>query len=274
MFMTDNELLDQAADLVRAGRCGDALVALRDPLSRQPVTWQALYLAGQSHLGLNDAALAVNSLREAAAAAPRVAPVFLALGIALQKQGEFNESKNALARAIEIDGDYALAFNSLAMTQKLAGELEKALHNYDAGCKALARRIVKGMRNHRDSPIVKHRDTRRTIWLEHALYGALYMVASDDHLGGVSWLTAEQAVDEERTEAHGGLYWKDVIDGNGQTFRLFLPNYLNTFRTVLRLEPVYANLIGNRSTILRLMGREEEANDHLAEAQEFMTGTG
>lgn len=272
--MTDDELLDQAANLVRAGRCEEALRVLAVPLSRKEVNWQALYLAGQSHRDLNDLAPAVDLLKKAAAAAPTVAPVFLALGIAFQLRGQFKESKEALARAIELDGDYALAFNSLAMTQKLTGELEKALHNYDAGCKALARRIAKGMRNDRESPIVKYRDTRGTIWVEHAMYGALHLVASDEHLAGIAWLTGEQAADEERTEAHGGLYWKDGSDGNGGTVRLFLPNYLNTFRSILKLEPAYANLIGNRSTVLRLMKRDAEADDHLAEAQEFMTGTG
>ena len=241
-------------------------------MSREPVDWQSLYLAGESHRCLNDFVRAVEFLKRAAAAAPTVAPVFLALGIALQLAEQFSEAKEALAHAIEIDGDYALAFNSLAMTQKLGNELEKALHNYDAGCKALARRIVKSMRNHRDSPILKHRDTCGTIWLEHALYGALYLVSNEQHLAGVAWLTGEQAAAEERTESHGGLYWEDVTDGDGASVRLFLPNYLNTFRSSLRLEPTYANLVGNRSTVLRLLDRDVEANDHLAEAQEFMPG--
>lgn len=52
--------------------------------------------------------------------------------------------------------------------------------------------------------------------------------------------------------------------------RLFLPNYLNTFRETLRLEPAYTNLIGNRATVLLAMNRDVEADDHLAEAEEFM----
>src|SRR5438309_2877381 len=58
-------------------------------------------------------------------------------------------------RAIEIDSDYELAYNSLALTQRTSGELDKALYNYDAGAKALARRIVKAMRNSRSNPILK-----------------------------------------------------------------------------------------------------------------------
>src|SRR5947207_3125506 len=61
----------------------------------------------------------------------------------------------AFRRAIEIDSDYELAYNSLALTQRTSGELDKALYNYDAGAKALARRIVKAMRNSRSNPILK-----------------------------------------------------------------------------------------------------------------------
>ena len=51
---------------------------------------------------------------------------------------------------------------------------------------------------------------------------------------------------------------------------LLWPNYFNTFCARLRADPLYANLVGNRSTVLRLMGNIEQADQHLKEAEDFM----
>jgi tetratricopeptide (TPR) repeat protein len=69
----------------------------------------------------------------------------LALAIARQLNAEYPAAIDALRLALEIDPDYANAYNTLAMTQKLMGAYEKALHNYDAGAKALARAIVRSL---------------------------------------------------------------------------------------------------------------------------------
>ena len=212
-------------------------------------------------------------LSRAADAAPRKASVFLALGIALQLGDRWQEARVALARAIEIDADYALAYNSLALTQKLDGELEKAAHNYDAGCKALACGIVKSFRNERQSPIRKYSETRGELWTDNAMYAALHLVANDEGLEGVAWLTGEQAENEERTETRGGLYWEDVVEKKDAKVRRFLLNYFNTFRERLKEDAVYSNLLGNRATVLDLLGREEEARQHRNEAVEFLPVT-
>ena len=46
-------------------------------------------------------------------------------------------------------------------------------------------------------------------------------------------------------------------------------NYFNTFREALRGNPLYANLIGNRGTVLEMLGPGEEALEHFSEAEEF-----
>ena len=86
----------------------------------------------------------------------------------------------------------------------------------------------------------------------------------------MAWPTGEQALEEERTEKHGGLYWIDVANDKKETVRLFLPNYFNTFRESLRKDSAYANLTGNRGTVLELLGRHEEARQHFDEATEFL----
>jgi predicted RNA polymerase sigma factor len=52
--------------------------------------------------------------------------------------------------------------------------------------------------------------------------------------------------------------------------RLFLPNYLDTFRELLKRDAAYSNLIGNRGTVLELLGRGDEARRHIDEASEFL----
>ena len=255
---------------MRVRRYGDAFDLLQPATATLPPNWNALYLAGQCRRFLEDFDGAVDLLQRAANAAPSAAVVYLALGIALQLRGSLEEACGALGRAIEIDADYALAFNSLAMTQQLKGDLDQAAHNYDAGCQALARRIMKGMRNDRQNRIVKHRDTRGSLWIDYATYAASAQVAADSTIQGIARLTAELAAEEERTEMRGGLYWEDITDKDGHAVRRFLPNYVNTFREWLKQDSTYSNLIGNRSTVLDLLGRESEARLHRDEADEFM----
>jgi hypothetical protein len=50
------------------------------------------------------------------------------------------------------------------------------------------------------------------------------------------------------------------------------PNYFNTFCARLRADSFYATLIGNRSTVFRLMGNVEEADKHQQEAEDFGPG--
>jgi tetratricopeptide (TPR) repeat protein len=263
------DLVERASELIRRQRFADGLALLRQAIEQDPSQWSAWYMAGQCCRFLGDIDGAIEYLARAAVLGADQAPVFLALGIALQLQARLDDSVEALRRAIEIDPNYDLAYNSLALTQRKMGALDKALHNYDAGAKAIARRIVNAMQNSTATSILKHRDTTGTLWVEHATYGAIYLVARAEGVHGIAWPTGEQADNEERTETHAGLYWIDAPNDQMGTVRLFLPNYFNTFRESLRRDNSYANLTGNRGTVLELLGRHSEARQHIAEANEF-----
>ena len=265
-----HDRIDQAIAFMDAQKFGEALPLLLASAQEDPSQWNAWYMAGQCCRFLNDFDGAIEHLRRAADLATDQPAVFLALGIAYQQQGKWSEAITALRRAIEIDPDFELAFNSLALTQKMSGELELALKNYDAGIKVLTRRIVKAMRNDRATPILKHRDTKGTLWVEHAGYGALFLSSTADGVGAMAWLTGDEAVEEERTEKHGGLYWVDAPNEKQEIVRLFLPNYFNTYRESLRLDPAYANLTGNQGTVLEMLGRHDEAEQFFQEANEFL----
>lgn len=267
-------VLNSAAALIRRGAYREAKELLRNSSGKDSTNWNRLYLIGQCHRFLDDYGRAVEFLKLAANAAPTEAPVFLALGIAQQLNGELNDARLTLFHAIELDPDYALAFNSLALTQKHMGELDKALYNYHAGCMALARTIVKGLVNDRQGAILKHRDTRGELWIEHAMYGAAFLSATEDGISGMVTPDAAFAMAEEAGETNGGLYWTDLTEKDGKVVRLFLPNYFNTFREALKRDVTYSNLVGERGTVLALLNRETEAQAHFDEAQEFLPSAG
>jgi len=262
-------VIDRAIQLMERRRFGDALPLLRLAIRENPSAWNLWYMAGQCSRFLNDIDGAVEHLTRAAELKADEASVFLALGIALQLRTQWDDAIEALRRAIEIDSEFELAYNSLALTYKKCREHTKALHTYDAGLNALARHIVNAMRNSRRSPILKYRDTAGHLWVEQAIYAATYL-ASSAGIQNAAWPTGEQASAEERTEAHAGLYWVDMLNDKHETVRLFLPNYFNTFRETLRRDASYSNLIGNRGTILELLGRHDEATQYYDEATEFL----
>jgi tetratricopeptide (TPR) repeat protein len=201
--MGDNGAVDerreQAQEFMRVGRFNEALPLLLDVSRARPDDSNTLYLIGQCYRLSGDLAQAIHYLALSVEVKGDDAQVFLALGIALQLSSQLEKAISALAEAIRLEPNYALAYNSLALTQKAMGDLEKALHNYDAGAKALTRTILGEMRNDLNNPIISHRDTRGSVWVEYASFGALYLASMDREVGSIAWLTGEQAIEEERT---------------------------------------------------------------------------
>jgi tetratricopeptide (TPR) repeat protein len=235
------------------------------------MNWNAWYLAGQCYRFLNNSESAIEHLSRAAAITSDHPQVLLALGIAFQLSERWEDAIQAFRLAIEMDADYAEAYNSLAFTQKKCGDFDSALHNYDAGAKALTRRMVKGMKNGRASLIIKHRDTVGTLWIDYVFRAGLYLACTVDGISKLAFPTGEMAIDEERTERHAGLYWIDTKQKTNSTMRLLLPNYFNYCREQLKTGKEYSLLIGNRGRVLELLGRREEADQHFAEANEFLS---
>jgi tetratricopeptide (TPR) repeat protein len=254
---------------LRHGNWAEALTRF-DALCREsPTKWYPWYGTGQALRFLNRFEEAEERLRQAAHLAEFEPAVWLALGIARQLQGKLDAAKQALGRALTIDPDMAPAYNSLALTQKIGGELDKALHNYDAGTKAIARAFVKRMTNDRSNQIVAFRPTTGHIWAKCASFGALYHASMPEHPADtLAWPTGESAEEEERTHRHGGLMYIDHQTDKG-IVRLFLPNYFNTFCASLVGNSTYYNLLANASEVFALKGERELADDYRSEAIEF-----
>jgi tetratricopeptide (TPR) repeat protein len=259
---------DRALSLVQGVDLEGALPLLLTLLPDNRDDGNLHHVTGQCLRALDRVSEAVPLLRRATEIDPELPPYWLALGIALQLMEDLGGAVEALKAALEIDPHYVLAINSLALTQKKMGQLDRALETYDAGATALAHEIVKGLTNSRSSRIYKHTDMRAHLWLNYSMSAAITLSAQEG-FGRVAWPTGEQAMEEERTEEHGGLYWTSFKGEDDESVRLYLPNYFNTMREALRANPLYANLIGNRGTVLEMLGRAEDAMEHFSEAEEF-----
>jgi tetratricopeptide (TPR) repeat protein len=258
-------------DYLRRGDYSKAHGCFLAATRETPGDWYVWYGMGQSARFLERHEEACHCLARAARLKPGDPPILLALGIAQQLSGEFDEAIAALAAAIDADADYALAYNSLALTQKKKGELDKALHNYDAGTKALARTFVKTMVNSPHNRILKFEEVPGELWTGCAVFAALYHAAVIGKVERVAWMTGEQAMEEERINAHQGLLFVDERAAS-ETIRLFLPNFSNTFREFLKADTLYANLIGNQGTVLELLNRPSDSRRYFREAEWFAAG--
>jgi tetratricopeptide (TPR) repeat protein len=246
----------------------EALDLARQAVREFPCSWHAFYAFGQCLRFSGDVPGAIEALARANQLRPREPGTLLALGIARQLNGEHHLAISAFREAVEIDPDFVLAINSLAMTQKLMGEYEKADHNYCVALKALARAIVKRWHN---SP-GNHRvgNPQFSLWAEHAMFAALWLAAHES-MEGIACSTPEMALRDAETGYLQGWYWSDIKDHEGKNFPLYYPNFFNSFHDELRKSGIYKVLVGNRSTVLSLLGRAEEAEVHLQEAIEFST---
>lgn len=68
---------------------------------------------------------------------PGEAPVLLALGIAHQLSGQFEQAVGALKQAIVCDENFIEAYNSLGLTYRKMGRLREALESYEEGTERL-----------------------------------------------------------------------------------------------------------------------------------------
>ena len=263
------DILKQTRVLIEAGDFVSAQRLVDRALDDDPNDWNAHYLGGQCCRFLGDFDAAERYLSKASQLNPHETSIFIALGIALQQNRKYDEAVAALRRSIELDGSNDNAYNSLGLTYKRMGKMELSLNAFDAGLKALSRKVAEGMHNDPKNPILKHAATRGTYWAEYAMFGALYLSAKDDYVKEIAWPTGEAAEREEATERHKGLYWEDIRQPSARLTRVFLPNYFNTFRERLKSDTRYSNLLGNMSTVLRTIGKPEDAQKHENEAREF-----
>ena len=259
----------EVVQLIREEAYPEALSILVKLIDADPDDWSNNYLMGQCYRSMGNIDEAVTYLDKAAIIKPEDSPTWMALGIAHQQDQNWKAAIGSLKMALEIDPDFVLAYNSLAYTQLEMGEVENAVHNYDAGLKALARQVVSTFENARNNPILAFEPTETELWIEYAMYAALFISAANEDLDSIAWPNGEMAEREERTHEHEGLFWDDRKSANGDQMRLFLPNYFETFKAALMDDQSYSTLIWNRGDALKNFGNLEDAAVHFKEAEDF-----
>jgi tetratricopeptide (TPR) repeat protein len=259
---------NNALQILNSGDVQRGLELAIDAVDQTPNDWHCHYAVGIGLRHLKRYPEACNAYENALKFDHNQPPVLLALAIARQLNEQFDESVVAAKRAIEIDPDYYLAYNTLGMTRKLQGEFEYASLNYETGAKTLTRGIVKTLVNSFDSPLFSVGETRFNLWLQYALESAVFN-ASSAGLNRILTPSAELAVRDSYTSEYGGYFWSDVTDVDGKLGRLFLPNFFSTMFYRLKNEPAFRTFLGNRYTVLKALGQDEEAEKHLYEAEEL-----
>ena len=259
---------NKALEIFGSGDIQQALNRAIDAVNEQPNDWHCHYAVGVCLRRLNNLPGACEAYENALSLDPKQAPVLLALAIARQLNSQLEESVSAAKRAIELDPDYYLAFNTLGMTRKIQGEFEMASLNYEAGAEALSRSFVKKFVNKRENPRFPHGETRYNLWLNYAMKSSMFRAASDG-IERVLLPTSEMAQRYYESEEDSGWLWEDRDDESGKKSRLFLPNFFGTMFYLFKSEGTLKTLLGNKSIVLRALGEEEEAEKHLWEADEL-----
>lgn len=258
-----------AIALMKSGRFCEALPFFIWATENFPDGYRDWYMAGQCYRFVENYPQAIKYLQEAVRRNPSEKDIYFALGIAFQLANRLDSAVGCLVKSLDIDPNYDLAYNSLALTQMKKGDFEFALHNYDEALKSMVRRVVKDFVNSPKRGIAKYHDSTYVLWSEYAMFGAMFLASSDSSVGALAWPTGEMAIREEREETFEGLFWSDSIDKDGVKTRLFLPNYFNTFRQKLSESNDFPTLLRSKGTALEALGRLDEANAHYAEAEHF-----
>ncbi len=261
-------LVDQAYQFINSKKYDDAIALLNSSINQDNQNWNAWYLLGQCYRFTNDIANAVACHEKAYSLNKKEPAILLALGIAHQLNQNLIEAIKAFEQAIRDDEFYIIAYNSLALTYKRMGNLDKAIDVYTDGLNAIGKKFCLSIDNSRASKIYKHENIPFTLWTKFIISGAIYLAAKFN-CDSVLIPNSIQAESEESTEKHQGLYWieKEINDGK-KSFEIF-PNLLNSFRESLRGNRLYITMLRDQGLILEILGREEDAQANFAEADYF-----
>jgi tetratricopeptide (TPR) repeat protein len=259
---------DNALHIFNTGNIQRALALAIKSVDENPNDWHCHYAVGICLRHLKYFSRACDAYENSLKLDQNQPSVLLALAIARQLNDQLDQSVVAAKRAIELDPDFYLAFNTLGMTRKLQGEFEFASLNYETGAKILARRIMKTLVNSQESPQLPDGETKFNLWVQYAMDSAVFNGISSG-VERVFFSTAEAIESGVLVSKYGGCFWADVKDAEGKVGRLFLPNFFNTMFHRLKQEPTFRNFLGNRYTVLKALGQYEEAEKHLYEFEEL-----
>jgi tetratricopeptide (TPR) repeat protein len=261
-------LIDQAYQFINLKKYDEAIDNLVLSIKQDNQNWSAWHLLGHCYKCTNDLENSVACQEKAYFLNKKEPAILLALGIAHQLNQNFIEAIKAFEQAIRMDESYILGYNSLALTYKRMGNLDKSIQVYNDGFNALGKKFCLSLDNSRNNRIYKHENISFTIWNKSITYGAIYLAAKLN-FDSVLIPNGKQVEQEEKTEDHQGLYWieKEMNDGK-KAFEIF-PNLFNTFRESLRGNRLFLTMVRDQGLIFEMLGKEEDAKANFTEADYF-----
>ncbi len=268
-----NKISSAVSLFIQLKEFNKALILLTKELQHNPDDRALLYNIGLTYRAMNDFAKAEACYQKALSSKKGYAPdelVLCSLGIVYQLMENYDKAIQLFSKAIEKDEHYVNAYNSLGLTYRKKGDLDKAIEAYDDGIKSLFIAIYKSLNNSIDNKrmgFIGYNPEGR--WIKIALNIMLYFAAKDD-MDCLSWPTSEQAEQYYRSHEHGGLLFTDLFDTTGKKARSMLPNYLDTFYIKLHDDEMYSFLLSNKARVVADQGKIEEAKVLLKEAIEFI----
>jgi predicted O-linked N-acetylglucosamine transferase (SPINDLY family) len=125
-----DQSIQQAMELLRAGRLGEAEAAARRVLQNSPDSGPANYCLGLIAQRVGKHAEAVGLVRRAIASLPDVAEFFYNLSISLSAIGDVPAAKSALREATRIQPQFVEAHTNLGALLTLSGDLNAAVLSF------------------------------------------------------------------------------------------------------------------------------------------------
>jgi tetratricopeptide (TPR) repeat protein len=283
MTFDPNSIRDTAHRLLQSGESEKA-VHLLEQLGPE-CEWNDLFLLAQIHQlsgrldkGLEYITSAIN------AGGNQYSEPLCSKGIILQKLGRYNEAIEAFKACAAVDSTYELMSNSLAMTQKLMGEYEKAAHNYWQGARQHFKNWITKSPNSSDTPLANRvTGTTHNIWYKCLFECMVENSLSDETITGLQRPSRSTVKHDEVIRSVGGLFWtdmntkdppiqQDAEDGTPLLLfckrRVYHPNFYR-FMWWNCDHFFLSTVFGNRSTVLHELGQHEEAIHYEEEAVEL-----
>ena len=260
--------LEVIQDLISAQNWNGALPRLTTLLEAQPTFAHAWYLLGQCHRFSGEMVSSISALTKATQLDPSQESYFLALGIAYQLNESYEESLASLRQAHAIKPDYVEAYISAAITLKRMGNLEKSAEIFDEAAYALTLQNIHNQPNDYATRIYGSRPIQGGLWAGY-LSKAMLLICAQEDIGAIRVPTSKTAELEYETRENAGLFWKDVGSGNGQITRILMPNLFDYVRESFISDRRYSHILGDKSLVLKSLGRFDEAEEHKNEALEF-----
>lgn len=118
--------LGLAAEALKEGRTGDAIVRCEGVLKVAPEQADALHLMAMAYAAGGDAESAIERFQQSLAAAPRRHDIHINFGNFLREQGRIHDARRHLRKAVKIAPEFAHGWYYLALLCRATGDTDEA----------------------------------------------------------------------------------------------------------------------------------------------------